>query len=72
MNKEAGKGHNKTLHINKKYKENLDKMMDNHTHRFNPSTGMCVHCFMHRDDLYLQASGEFPELQDPTQGEPNG
>lgn len=61
MAHEAGKGHNKTLHINKQYKKNMEKMNENHTHRFNPSTGMCVHCYMHKNDIFIQASGELPE-----------
>ena len=55
----SGKGHNKILHISKKYKENMTKDPDKCTHRFNAATNICIHCGMHRDEL-LRASGIIP------------
>jgi hypothetical protein len=56
----AGKGHDKTKHVNKKYKDEFERIYSDHVHRFNPATGLCVHCFLHRDELFVAMSGELP------------
>ncbi len=46
--------------------------MKEHTHKFNIDTGMCEECYMHRDDLFIQSSGEYPEDSNINQGDLNG
>ena len=62
--KSAGKGHDRLKHINKKYKEDMEKIYSDHVHVFNPSTGLCIHCFMSREEIFMTVSGELPPLNE--------
>ena len=67
MSGEAGKGLNKTLHISPKYKSNFDNIdwsddgtIKEHIHKFDPINNICSICGMSYEELYINASGEYP------------
>ena len=66
MNKtDGGKGHNINLHVSENYRKNYDKIFSkiiNHAHKFNNITGECEICNMTREEIFIQASGEHPDI----------